>query len=58
MAILGLGSVDDKPATKKKQAKKAGASDDGKPSNAQADEAKALLEKMNAKADADECPFC
>ena len=26
--------------------------------SAQADEAKALLEKMQAKKDADECPFC
>lgn len=27
-------------------------------SGSQSDEAKKLLEKMNAKADADQCPFC
>lgn len=56
MAILGLGSVDDKPTTKKKSGKKS--SKDDHQSNDAQDEAKALLEKMNAKADADECPFC
>ncbi len=56
MAILGLSSVDDKPKTSKKSDKSA--ADKGSKSDAQADEAKALLDKMNAKADADECPFC
>ena len=56
MAILGLGAVDDKPKTSKKSNKSNAGTD--KKSSAQEDEAKALLEKMNAKADADVCPFC
>lgn len=50
MAVLGLGT-DDKPKTGTKSKK------DDDATSAQ-DEAKALLEKMDAKADADECPFC
>ena len=49
MAVLGLGSA--KKAETKNTKKKT--SDDD-----QADEAKALLEKMEAKKNADECPFC
>ena len=45
MAVLGLG--EDKQAAKK-----------SKKDDAQADEAKALLEKMEAKKQSDECPFC
>ncbi len=34
------------------------AKDDNASTPSQEDEAKALLEKMEAKKDADECPFC
>lgn len=62
MAIFGLGD-DGATKTKKKSkasddtSKKSKKNDDSG-SNSQEDEAKALLEKMEAKKDADECPFC
>ena len=48
MAVLGLGT------DKKSKAKSKSKNDN----DSQADEAKALLEKMEAKKNADECPFC
>lgn len=48
MAILGLDA--DKKAKAKSKSQKG--------NDSQADEAKALLEKMEAKKNADECPFC
>jgi len=61
MAIFGLGdaaptSVKDNKKSKKDS--KGSAKKSGKDDSSNADEAKALLEKMSAKADADECPFC
>ncbi len=68
MAVLGLGKVSKKPVTSKKGKKKSAkvitdtkTNDDAAAvdsNDTQADEAKALLEQMNAKADADVCPFC
>lgn len=56
MAIFGLGSKEEvkKDAKKKDDIKKQSSSS----TSSQADEAKAMLEKMQAKKDADECPFC
>jgi hypothetical protein len=48
MAILGLDA--DKKAKAKSKSKKG--------DDSQAEEARALLEKMEAKKNADECPFC
>lgn len=57
MAIFGLGNTATAEPKKSKKAKKTNKSNDVA-SNSQNDEAKALLEKMEAKKDADECPFC
>ena len=72
MAVFGLGD-DDASKQGKKQGKKAkqgelgktaktnGKADDSQTDNdakTQEDEAKAMLERMQAKSDADECPFC
>ncbi len=65
MAIFGLG--DDKPKQAKKVTKKVdsqkasaakSASKSAVRSSSQEDEAKALLEQMQAKSDAGNCPFC
>ena len=53
MAIFGMGSKAPKPA--KTDAKKAEKPKAGK---SQADEAKAMLAKMEAKKQAGDCPFC
>ena len=61
MAIFGLGdaSAKDDAAHKAKKSKKNKKNDDEPANNAsQEDEAKAILEKMEAKKDADDCPFC
>ena len=72
MAIFGLGDDDSKVAVKEKKqssAKKDASAattkkskkakqDDEAPADSQEAEAKALLEKMEAKKDADECAFC
>lgn len=56
MAIFGLGEAskkDDSSKSKRKDAKKDNASN-----LSQEEEAKLMLEKMEAKKNADECPFC
>lgn len=65
MAILGLGSagataVKDKKSSKKDSTAKPKSKTKKNDTSAssQEDEAKALLEQMEAKKDADECPFC
>lgn len=68
MGIFGLGDSAVKTAPKQKQSrtsKRAKAAEDHTKavkkttkSSSQEDEAKALLEKMEAKKDAGECPFC
>lgn len=54
MAILGLVTKDKSAKTNKKKEVK----QDSSSTSSQADEAKAMLEKMEAKKNADECPFC
>ena len=56
MAILGLGTKTQK--TTKDDAKKSGAKQKPATATSQADEAKALLAKMQAKKDGGDCPFC
>lgn len=63
MAIFGLGddgssAVKDKKKSKTDSSSAKNNKKDNASESAQADEAKALLEKMQAKKDADECPFC
>lgn len=54
MAIFGLGDSATKDVTTKTKKK----SKKNSKASLQEDEAKALLEKMEAKKDAGECPFC
>ena len=72
MSILGLGDSGSTAVKEKKPRTKASKGTNSKPvskpsksqkdsastPSSQEDEAKALLEKMEAKKDADECPFC
>lgn len=51
MSVLGLGN-NDKDSKKKDSSKKK------EDNSSQSDEAKAILEKMEAKKDAGDCPFC
>ncbi len=56
MAILGLGTKTQK--TTKDEPKKADSQQKPATATSQADEAKALLAKMQAKKDGGDCPFC
>lgn len=63
MAIFGLGddsatAVKDKKTSKKEASSAKKTKKDDTATDSQEDEAKALLAKMEAKKDADECPFC
>lgn len=65
MSIFGLGNSADDEQAKNKSGKKTKTSTkmdekslSKKTKSSQADEAQALLEKMSAKSDAGECPFC
>ena len=64
MGIFGLGSSAKKPVAKKAAAKAPAKAKAGKTASktkakgGNANEAKAMLAKMQAKSDAGDCPFC
>lgn len=57
MSIFGLGSSVKKPTNAHKAPVKT-SSKDSKTAQSDSDEAKAMLEKMEAKKAAGDCPFC